>query len=658
MAIMAALALTAGPGHAYTYNSDSDGTYSTPIQGADTVTKQGNGTLTLTPTHTATGGTITYVNNNTEQINTFTALGSSSFVPNTSFNAEVLVVGGGGAGGGRHGGGGGGGGLVYNSAYSVTGTTSITVGAGGYPTGSSGEQNVGGNGQSSVFGAITALGGGGGGSYSGNVPAGGGSGGGGGGGNSSISSRTIPGAANQGNSGGGTGYGNSGGYGDPYNTGGGGGGGAGGAGSASPAAFYGGNGGVGKAYSISGTSVYYAGGGGGGGESDSIGGTGGLGGGGNGGNNTVGTAGAANTGGGGGGVRSLDTSVQGKRGGSGVVIVRFSRGANNSYTGLTTIAGGAVKFGNGALGTTGDIKFTGGKLIYDTANTEDVSSRIKNSTGAVVIDTNSNDVTFASEVGSTNTGGFTKTGEGTLTLYTPNTYTGTTLISDGTLALSNLGAISNSSLINVSSGATFDTSGLTGGYTLADGQTIRGTGTVVGSLTIGAGSTLSPGNSPGNQIVSGGTETWAGGGTYLWQILDPLGTAGTGWDLVSLTNSAMLDITATSEDKFNISIEGLSSINPDVVGEPSGFDPYRNYSWKMLDGTSGADITTFSADKFAFSVSGISGVDASNFNVSLSGNNIMLNYNCPVPEPASALGLLLGFFVPGFRRLLKRRVRG
>ena len=245
-------------------------------------------------------------------IHTFTASGQLSCP--AAVSAEVLVVAGGGAGGGRHGGGGASGGLVYHAPYSVTGNITVTVGAGGNPTQTNpNEQSVGGNGQNSVFGIITALGGGGGGSYTAAVPTGGGSGGGGGGG-----MNTTHGLANQGNSGGGTGFGSNGGNGGS-GTGGGGGGGAGGGGNAA-SANTGGNGGIGKAYSISGSSVYYAGGGGGGG--DSGGGTGGLGGGGNGGLN-IGTDGSPNTGGGGGGIRSNPVTYRGKIGGSGIVIISY-----------------------------------------------------------------------------------------------------------------------------------------------------------------------------------------------------------------------------------------------------------------------------------------------------------------------------------------------
>lgn len=267
-----------------------------------------------------TGGVETSVGGRT--IRTFNSNGTLRC--NMATNAEVLVVGGGGAGGGRHGGGGGAGGVVYNPSVAIAAATDylVTVGAGGEPTQTAwNNQSVGGNGQNSVFGTLTALGGGGGGSYTAAVPVGGGSGGGGGGGNN-----TAAGLANQPTSASG-GFGNAGGNGAPSGgTGGGGGGGAGAVGQPAAGANNGGAGGTGMTMTVGGVNYAVAGGGGGGGENG--GGTGGLGGGGNGGIGNLidnGTEGAPNTGGGGGGVRSTwgFTYVQGRDGGSGVVIISY-----------------------------------------------------------------------------------------------------------------------------------------------------------------------------------------------------------------------------------------------------------------------------------------------------------------------------------------------
>jgi len=86
-----------------------------------------------------------------------------------------------------------------------------------------------------------------------------------------------------------------------------------------------------------------------------------------------------------------------------------------------------------------------------------------------------------------------KTGVGSVVFDAANTYTGPTSIQQGILAITNTAAISSSPLVSLASGASFDVTGLSGGYTVPSGQTIAGSGTVLGSVTFGRGSTLSPG---------------------------------------------------------------------------------------------------------------------------------------------------------------------
>jgi autotransporter-associated beta strand protein len=89
-----------------------------------------------------------------------------------------------------------------------------------------------------------------------------------------------------------------------------------------------------------------------------------------------------------------------------------------------------------------------------------------------------------------------KTGSLTQTLTNAANYTGNTTISAGTLALALNGNISASPNITVASGATFDVSGVTGGWTLGGGQVLSGNGTINGSLT--AAGTVAPGASIGS----------------------------------------------------------------------------------------------------------------------------------------------------------------
>ncbi|BCX46296.1 autotransporter outer membrane beta-barrel domain-containing protein [Haloferula helveola] len=146
-------------------------------------------------------------------------------------------------------------------------------------------------------------------------------------------------------------------------------------------------------------------------------------------------------------------------------------GGANTYTGTTRIDGGTLIAGSAtAFGSGGDVTFAGGTLSYNTAGAAgDISTpaRLKNSASAILIDTNGESVTLAGDIDSTNTGGLTKVGTGTLTLSGNNSYSGNTTPGDGLLVLDG-GTISNStqvrftvdgSSMSVTNGGTLNSSG-------------------------------------------------------------------------------------------------------------------------------------------------------------------------------------------------------
>ncbi|MEK7951355.1 beta strand repeat-containing protein [Luteolibacter soli] len=147
----------------------------------------------------------------------------------------------------------------------------------------------------------------------------------------------------------------------------------------------------------------------------------------------------------------------------------------NTYTGGTTLTGGLLSLGSaGAIGTTGTISMNGGGLQFSASNTTDYSSRITLVDGTTsIFDTNGQNVTFANAfgLGTLGTGGFTKTGTGTLVVNS-GAWKGNTAVNAGTLEVL---AKTNNVNYTVGQGATLKLGYSTGGgYTNA--VTVNGNG--------------------------------------------------------------------------------------------------------------------------------------------------------------------------------------
>lgn len=120
----------------------------------------------------------------------------------------------------------------------------------------------------------------------------------------------------------------------------------------------------------------------------------------------------------------------------------------NTYTGTTSLTlgtlqvGGAENFGvSGPLGVGGSILFGGGTLQYSAANAFDYSNRFSPTAQTIRIDTNGRDVTFGSAMMSGVAGSLVKVGTGTLTLNAANSFTGSTTVTAGTLAIGGAGSL-------------------------------------------------------------------------------------------------------------------------------------------------------------------------------------------------------------------------
>ena len=528
------------------------------------------------------------------------------------FSNNIAIGGNGGASGSSIAGAGGGGGLGGDGANGATGGNNGGGGGGGFAgNGGAGGSNGGGGGGGGVIGfggAGDQSGGGGGGNLAGQNASGGTAGtGSGGGGNGGIANSSAPAAGNSYGGGGGGGYGfnttvTRGGNGGQFGGGGGGG-------------YYygsGGNGGDfgggGGASSGDGADVEFGratggfGAGGGGGSYyawNFPGGNGGFGGGGGGGPSNIrfgsstafgGNGGFGSGGGGGGGGSAL----------GGAIFIRSANGASVTLTDCSVDAGTLTPGSGGAGGgssaggngqTSGDSLF-----LYGGTNVFNVS--------------NGRTQTIAGSIGGWNgaTAGVSKQGSGTLVLAGASSYSGGTILDAGTLQVD--GNITSSSAFIVNSGSA-----------------VSGAGTV-GAMTVNGG-TISPGGAIG--ILNAGGTTCSGAVNLNWQLYDATGAAGSGFD--QFVVNGVLDLSSFST--FNINLWTLSSVSPVTSGSAINFNNSVARSWTIVQTTGG--IVGFNASKFNVitgannGTAGFANAIGGYFTVSISGNNLLLNYN-----PASA----------------------
>ncbi|MBL0891009.1 MAG: autotransporter domain-containing protein, partial [Gemmatimonadaceae bacterium] len=186
------------------------------------------------------------------------------------------------------------------------------------------------------------------------------------------------------------------------------------------------------------------------------------------------------------------TSLQGNIVNNAAVV--FDQASNGTYAGNMSGTGSLTKQNTGTLVLTGANSYSGGTTVSAgtlQGNATSLQGNIVNN-AAVVFDQASNG-TYAGNM--SGTGSLTKSGAGMLTLSGNNSYTGTTTVSAGTLAI---------------------TGSFAGGLAIGTGATLGGSGTV-GSVTINAGGTVAPGNSIGTLTVNG-SFTQNAGSTYQVEV--------------------------------------------------------------------------------------------------------------------------------------------
>ena len=335
-----------------------------------------------------------------------------------------------------------------------------------------------------------------------------------------------------------------------------------------------------------------------------------------------------------GGATTIDSVLAGTNGmnkeGAGTLVL----GGSNTYTGGTSVSAGVL------VGDTGSIRGTvtnNAVLAFD-QSTNGTSSNAMSGSGTL-----------------------TKLGNATLTLTGSNSYTGGTLVSEGTLAGTTTGlqgAITNNSALvftqstaGTYAGALSGTGSVTksgiGTVTFSGNSSLSGTTTVeagrlavtgtntnsvvtvnsgasisgsgrIGSLVVDG--TVAPGNSVGT--LNAGHTVLDGGAFYELEMFNFTSTAGTGWDLLAVNGN--LTLSNTSDNPLVITLKSLR--NSTTAGLATNFNANLNYTNTFATYTGGLLGTEFNQNLFTVNTGSFSNTFGGAFRVITNAGGLALTY--------------------------------
>jgi len=298
-------------------------------------------------------------------------------------------------------------------------------------------------------------------------------------------------------------------------------------------------------------------------------------------------------------------------GGLGITGTTGYSGATYRTLGARLLVGNTMTFSGTSFVIPGTLNLSGGRLVVDEFVANQGADSLINFTGGSFRINNSSDV---------NTGSQLQVGNGTL-----------------------------AAVLDIAG----DTNSFAQGLRINNNATLTGSGTIsAGTVTIASGGVHSPGNSPGIQTVA--AETWKSGGTYLWEINDLAGTAGTNWDLIAVTG--LLDLSGLSAGSpFILDLTTLTLANaPGALATPieNGSYVFPIATFGSLSSSLGSAALADLTELFDIRFTNWQAPQPTSGSVRINGDGTGLNLELVVvPEPGA--GTLVG--VVAAAALLRRR---
>ena len=282
------------------------------------------------------------------------------------------------------------------------------------------------------------------------------------------------------------------------------------------------------------------------------------------------------------GSAAIDARLSGVISGTGVLAKRgagnLALTGTNTYTGATWLMGGSLEFSSlASLGSAPSIIFYGGTLRFAAGNTTDVSAYLQNNYAPGQIDTNGNNVTFATALG----GYYLKSGAGTLTLTAANTTFTSLGVNGGTLELRGSGTTGDNSdyYSKVEVARDSDTTGalVVGGtgvtWSMPNLYIGNGAGSA-GSMTVTDSASVNSLGGYGTSVGTNGTGSLSvlNGGSFSTNYLT-IGDRGAGTMLVdngTVTTSSFLVIGGRSSGTLTVQNGGTFTNNSIYGGAELG----------------------------------------------------------------------------------------